>query len=92
MKKRFRDENGKLTMSIEEIVRATFNEAMDYYRTGGIYLNKEDGEEYVLILRTPESLAHFQSFDNRNLFVPCDRLGTYLPDVADEGRELIWVE
>lgn len=94
MKKRFRDENGQLTMSIEEIARATFSEAMDYYRAGSIYLNKEDEEEYVLLMWTPGSgeLAHFQSFGNRNLFIPYERLGTFLPDVADEGNELIKVD
>ena len=94
MKKRFRDENGKLTMRIAEIARATFDEAMDYYRTGNIYLNKADGREYVLLMWVPGDgeLAHFQSFDGYNIFVPLDRLGTFLPDVADAGMELIKVD
>lgn len=37
-------------------------------------------------------LAHFQSFDGFNLFVPSDSLGTHLPDVASDGMELAFVE
>ena len=50
--KRYRDENGQLTMT----------------------------------------LAHFQSFDGKNLFIPSDSLGTFLPDVASDGMELVAVE
>lgn len=92
--KRFRNSNGQLTESIKSVKEKTLSEAMDYYRSGHIYLYKEDNREYVYCV--PESgdgeLAHFMSFDGYNLFVPVESLGTFLPDVADEGRELIFVE
>lgn len=87
--KRFRNKNGELTMSIDQIKKETRGEALDYYRPGKIYLNAKDGREYVYI--TPDSLAHFQSFDGYNLFIPLDSLGTFLPGVASAGMELALV-
>ena len=89
--KRFRNVTGQLTESIKSIAEKTLSEAMDYYRIGHIYLYKEDNREYVLI-DLDNVLAQFQSFDGYNLFIPVASLGTFLPDVADEGRELIFVE
>ena len=37
-------------------------------------------------------MVHFQSFDGHNLSIPLDALGTFLPDVASDGNELILVE
>lgn len=92
--KRFRDENGCLTMPLSEVEKATFQEAMDYYRAGHIYLNMADNEEYVMLLATQGDgeLAHFQSFNNKDRFIPFNSLGTFLPGVASEGMELIKVE
>lgn len=92
--KRFRDENGQLTMSIDQIKEETRGEALDYYRPGKLYLNAKDGREYVYLLPVPGDggLAHFQSFAGYNLFVPIDNLGTFLLDVASEGMELFFVE
>lgn len=89
--KRFRDENGKLTMSLQKIRRETKAEGNEYFQVGGIYLNAEDAEEYVLIEKD-DCLVHFQSFGTRNLFIPADSLGTFLPDVASHGMELTRVE
>lgn len=89
--KRHRNEKGKLTRSIEEIEKETFAEAKKYYRLGGIYFNNADKREYVLI-ENDEILAHFKSFEGYNLFVPAGSLGTFLPDVATEGKELLFVE
>ena len=92
--KRYRNDQGNLIKSIEQIKKETVAEAMHYYKPGSIYLYKEDGQEYVYC--TPEpgdgELAHFLSFDGRNLFIPVDSLGTFLPDVASEGKELTFVE
>lgn len=92
--KRYRDGNGSLTKSIEQIKKETAADAMDYYKPGSIYLYKEDGREYVYCI--PEAgdgeLTHFLSFDGYNLFIPIKSLGTFLPDVASEGQELIFVE
>lgn len=92
--KRYRDENGRLTTTIDQIKRETRKEALDYYRSGKIYLNATDGREYVYLMWAPGDgeLAHFQSFDGYNLFIPVDSLGTFLPDVASKGMELILVE
>ena len=92
--KRYRNENGKLTKTIEQIKKETAAEAVIYYRPGSIYQNAEDDREYVYLLPVPGDgeLAHFQSFDGYNLFIPVDILGTFLPDVAIEGMELIFVE
>lgn len=92
--KRYRNENGELTISIEKIKKEASTEAANYYRSGSIYKYNEDNREYVYC--TPEpgdgELAHFQSFDGYNLFIPVDCLGSFLPDVASEGSELIFVE
>lgn len=92
--KRYRNENGQLTMTLDQIKKQTAAEAASYYRPGNIYQNAADGQEYVYLLPVPGDgeLAHFQSFDGYNLFIPVDSLGTFLPDVASEGKELIFVE
>lgn len=94
MKKRYRDENGKLTISIDQIKRETAEEAKVYYQPGNIYFNSEDGEEYVYLLPRENGvkLAHFQSWGGKNLFIPVDSLGTFLPSVASEGMGLIKAE
>lgn len=91
MKKRFRDINGKLTKRLDQIKKETAGEAAEYYNIGGIYFNFADFREYVYISNC-EGLAYFQSFDDYNLFIPVDSLGTFLPDVASYGRELAAVE
>lgn len=94
MKKRYRDENGKLTISIDQIKRETAEEAKSYYQPGNIYINSEDGEEYVYLLpqEGDGELAHFQSYGGKNLFIPVDSLGTFLPNVASERMGLIKAE
>lgn len=91
MGKKYRDENGRLIMSLEQIKAETAAEAATYYRTGGLYFNFADSREYVYI-EICETLAHFQSFDGCNLFIPVDSLGTFLPDVASDGAELVATE
>ena len=92
--KRYRNENGQLTMTLDQIKKETVAEAASYYRPGSIYQSTADDREYVYLLPTPGDgeLAHFQSFDGYNLFIPVDSLGTFLPDVASEGNELFFVE
>lgn len=91
MKKRFRDENEKLTKSISEIKEITKKEATEYYNVGSIYEYQNDLDEYVLIEKNAE-VAHFHSFSGKHLFIPVDSLGTFLPDVASYGDELIFIE
>lgn len=92
--KRYRNEKGQLTISLEEIKKKTIIEASNYYKPGSIYLNVADGREYVYLFPVPGDgeLAHFKSFDGYNLFIPIDSLGTFLPDVASDGTELLFVE
>ena len=94
VEKRYRDENGHLTMSLEDLKKATLPEAMEYYKRGHIYYSATDGREYVYLIPVPEDgeLAHFQSFDGFNLFIPLESLGAFLPAVASAGNELIFVE
>ena len=92
--KRYRDENGRLTKSIAQIKKETAKEAVKHYRPGSIYQNNADGREYVYCIPKPGDgeLAHFLSFDGYHLFIPVDCLGTFLPDIADDGNELLFVE
>ena len=92
--KRYRNENGQLTMTLDQIKKETAAEAARYYRPGNIYQNIEDGREYVYLVPTPEGgeLAHFQSFDGYNLFIPVDSLGTFLPDVASKGTDFCRID
>lgn len=85
--KRYRDAKGQLTASLDKVKRETAAEAAKYYHVGGIYFYFEDFREYVMIGSGP--LAHFQSSDGYNLFIPSDSLGTLLPDVASNGAELV---
>jgi hypothetical protein len=89
--KKYRDEKGRLTVSLEQIKKETAGEAAKYYHTGGLYFNFEDFREYVYI-SICEGLAHFQSFDGFNLFIPVDSLGTFLPDVASDDLKLVAIE
>ena len=68
--------------------------AIDYYRSGKIYLFKKDDREYVCMPCLPGDgeRMYFQSFDGHELSIPLDKLESFLPDVASEGNELICVE
>lgn len=92
--KRYRNENGQLAITLDRIKKETAAEAAIYYHPGSIYQSAADGREYVYLDPVPGDgeLAHFQSFDGYNLFIPVDSLGTFLPDVASEGMELTFVE
>lgn len=86
--KRFRNADGTLTCSLSELNKATEQEGCAYYTYGCIYLNKKDEREYVHC-GDDGILIHFKSFDGHNLFIPLESCGTFLPDVASEGMELI---
>ena len=88
--KRYRDENGRLVESLEEIKKQTAPEAAKYYKVGSIYQYAVDGREYVY-LENDDCLAYFQRLDGYNLFIPVDSLGTFLPEVADDDRVLVLV-
>lgn len=85
--KRYRNEQGQLTATLDQIKKETLEEAKAYYQFGKIYLFSKENREYVYI-EADEELTHFESFDGYHLFIPNENLGTYLPDVASNGMEL----
>ena len=85
--KRFRTRDGKLSHSIEEIARQIRTEGMAYFRNGKQYLI--GGMLFTFTDRDGMSLFTNGIF---NLFVNGDRIGTFLPDVADRGSEIVAVE
>lgn len=87
MKKRFRDENGNLTCTLQELYNITRPEADKYFQVGWTYLNAADGEEYLFV-ECDEVLNYFKSFNGKHLFIPVETAGSFLPDVASEGMEL----
>lgn len=91
--KRYRDNAGRLTMTIDQIAAVTLNEANAYYQDGGRYVY--EGRTYTLRRYTNKDahgnaveVAQFTSADGYNLFTDPARLGTFLPCVASEGQEI----
>ena len=85
LNKRFRDKNEKLVKSISEINKETLGDAKKYYAPGMLYIY--EGKEYVLV-NTDEELIQFKSWDGKNLFIPIESSGQFLPDVASCGMEI----
>lgn len=86
--KRFRDENGKLAFSLREIARETVDEAARYYRPGLVYHYNLDGRDYMY-RGVIEGVASFISQDGYEIYTSPESIGTFLPDVAANGYELI---
>lgn len=91
--KRYRDEDGQLTIPIDQIAAETLGEAENYYQDGGQYVH--EGKAYTLhryMDKTADGefveVAQFTSDDGYNLFVCPGRLGTFLPGVASDGMEI----
>lgn len=96
MDKRYRDAEGRLTVQVEELARLTREEGAAYYVEGGQYLTK--GRVYTLNYEkwadpggVPHITAHFLSVDGYSLYCDPDSLGTFLPDIASEGLEIVKV-
>lgn len=87
MKKRYRNENGQLTISFKEICKQTLEEAEKYFSIGCTYYKTSNKKEYVCI-GNDGILIHFKSFDGENIFTPVENAGSFLPDVASEGMEM----
>lgn len=85
--KRYRNENGKLTISIDKLKKETVGESAAYYQVGKKYLFCAEMRIYTL--KEISNLAHFESKDGHHLFIASNGLGTFLPDVASDGEELI---
>lgn len=94
--KRYRDSAGRLTVRTDALARLTREEGAAYYVEGKRYMGQ--GREYTLHYEihtgqggTPYTLAHFLSDDGYNLYCDPDKMGTFLPDIASEGLEIVKV-
>jgi len=94
--KRFRDEAGQLTITTDELAKLTLDEANAYYTHGARY--EHSGKIYVCnrssdrgVHRGIQEKVKFTSEDGHNLFFDPDKLGTFLPDIASDGLEIVKV-
>ena len=91
-----RNAKGQLTISLEEIKKKNIVEASDYYKPGSIYL-KCCGRERICFIcfRLPgdgETGTLPGAFDGYGLFIRWMVWALLFPDVASDGRELLFVE
>lgn len=89
---RYRDESGRLTVTLQELHRLTEAEGREYYQIGNIYYSHEHRDEYVLVEIADGILMHFQAFGAGHLFIPCESCGTFIPGIADPDLALELVE
>lgn len=89
MKKRFRDKNGNITVSLSRLEVLTYEEACKYYVLGELYAF--DNQEYLLTEINEEVYVFTSPFGNK-VSVDAKRIGAFLPDIALEGNEIIRVE
>lgn len=84
MSLRFRDENGCLTISTDEIAKATLAEARSYYQDGAYYIFL--GRLYIFC---EEDCCFISTNPGKFITVNSESLGTFLPDVASDGLAFI---
>lgn len=91
--KRFRDKNGQLNMSTDEVATLTLAEANVYYTHGTKY--EYEGKTYKCNRFNDngeiQAIVKFTSDDGFELNCDSDKLGTFLPDVASDGLEILKV-
>lgn len=85
MKKRFREKNGNPTV----FLRRFYDEACEYYVLGEIY--RFENQEYLLTEINEEAYVFTSPFGNK-MYIDADRIGTFLPDIASTGSEIIKIE
>ena len=90
MKKRYRDENGRLIVSLEELRELTKKEGKEYYQIGKTYRYHGDGEIYEYV-SNDGGLMTFES-DMKAFFIAEESCGTFLPDIASDGEAIELVE
>jgi hypothetical protein len=93
--KRYRDENGVLTISLSEVTKQTQAEADAYYINGEQYIYKGMLFTYKRAwIKTADGAevecSRFSHGDYNNFIDPASR-GTFLPDVASVGNEIVSV-
>ena len=93
--KRYRDVNGVLTIPLSEVEKLTRAEADAYYVNGGLYVYKGMMFTYT---RSWTKMADGTAVEDArfshgvyNNFMDPDSLGTFLPDVASVGNEIVSV-
>lgn len=86
VEKRFRDQKGILNRPFQEVCRLTRAEADEYYQSGQWYSIK--GREYQCI-RYQNSIKFIER--DEKFVISCDpeAMGSFLPDVASPGMEII---
>lgn len=89
--RRYRDENGQLTVSLVSLAELTKDEGAEYYKTGEKYYFECDNKEYECTGPRDEKdmLIRFVSDNGVCLSIPKVALETFLPDVASEGMALV---
>ena len=86
--KRFRDNNGNLSVSLDELAALTKDDADKYFVSGQRY--SMDTKEYTLnrYFENDVEMLKFTSDDGHEIFTEADKAGTFLPDIASEGMEI----
>lgn len=94
--KRFRDADGKLTSSIDDIAKQTQEEAENYYESGQKYMIEGEVKPFICT-RGQENGNNYIQFDacyetktgiNHLHCVP-DKMGTFLPGVASPNSAIV---
>ena len=86
--KRFRNADGKITMRLKQLAAETKEEAANYYKEGALYIHQ--GIVYKLaVYGTASCLSSREG--NRDVVFNTEMLGTFLPDIASDGMEIIAV-
>lgn len=88
--KRFRDENGNLTINTKELAQATLKEAEEYYQDGELYRYKN--KKYILVksLDTNGKVDKVELFSDNGEKITLinEKMETFLPNVASYGLEI----
>lgn len=80
---RFRDAEGKLDRTVNEVAKATYQEAVDYYKPDHCYYFVEENAYYKLHSISDAGLMRFDGItSDKNVYIPLQKAGTFLPDVS----------
>lgn len=80
---RFRDATtGNLDRKVSDVAKATFQEAVDYYKPGHCYYFVNENI-YFQLHSINDGLMRFDSITSeQHTYIPIENAGTYLPDVS----------
>lgn len=99
IEKRWRDNDGKLIKSLEEIEKETLTEANEYYLDGKKYMIEGEQKPFICT-RWQENGENHIRFDamfdtdkgTNHLYCDTNKMGTFLPDVATNGNAIVCME